>query len=179
MMPSLAICHPLCRALCAAASGVLVFASIAFAGEPDSQFEFSADRANVKCEVRDVPRREILRRLFDGTNTEVQWFDGGLGNEPISGNFNGPVAAVARQLLRGTNFTMVYDGNARPSRIIVIGASGNAAVVSTIPPAPAMPAPPSAQAPPGRPPNAARGTPTPPPPVAAASAPGRVRVPGR
>src|SRR5262249_19019476 len=41
----------------------------------DSRFEFSPDGTKVVFEVTDVPRREVLDRLFAGTGIEVKWLN--------------------------------------------------------------------------------------------------------
>lgn len=105
----------------------LIFAALACNAVADSRFEFSADGRNVKLEVRDVPLRDVLRRLLDGTNVDVKWLDPAVGSEPITGDFSGRVTDVVRQLLRRTDFTIAYSGNDQLSRVIVLGASGSIA----------------------------------------------------
>jgi hypothetical protein len=95
--------------LWAGACSGLICANVAFAAVQDSRFEFSADGTSVDFDVRDVSRREVLSRLFAGTDIEVKWVSSAFADEPMSGRFNGTSAAVARQLLGQTNFVIVHD----------------------------------------------------------------------
>jgi len=90
----------------------------------DSRFEFSPDGADVVFEVTDVPRREVLDRLFAGTGIEVKWLNASFADEPISGTFAGARTAIARVLLSQTNFVIGYDDKARLARVVIVGPAG-------------------------------------------------------
>jgi len=137
---------PLLGRLAAAACGSVISLNLAVAGIQDSRFDFSADRANIEFEVRDVPRREVLSRLFAGTGVEIRWSNPSFADEAMSGTFSGSAAAVARELLAQMNYVIVHDGRAddsRPVQIVVVGSAkgersstGLAAIDRAMQPAP-------------------------------------------
>src|SRR5437868_14382185 len=45
----------------------------AFAGDQGSRFDISPDGARVDFDLRDAPRRDVLKRLFAGTDVEIRW----------------------------------------------------------------------------------------------------------
>ena len=120
-------CHALKtlpRRLAAAACGCVVSLNLAVAGIQDSRFDFSADGVNVEFEVRNVPRREVLNRLFADTGIEIRWINAAFADEAMSGTFSGAADVVARQLLAQMNFVIVNDGSSdgpRMTRLIVVG----------------------------------------------------------
>ena len=112
--------------LAAAVCGCVISLNLAVAGIQDSRFEFSADGVNAEFEVRNVPRREVLTRLFADTGIEIRWINAAFADEPISGTFSGAADVVARQLLAQMNFVVVNDGSSdapRMVRLIVVGAA--------------------------------------------------------
>jgi hypothetical protein len=102
----------------AGACSALIWTNATFAGVQDSRFEFAADGASVDFDVRDVPRREVISRLFAGTDVEIKWISSSFADEPMSGKFSGASAAVARQLLGQMNFVIVHDRSGDTSRIV-------------------------------------------------------------
>jgi len=110
--------------LVAAACGCIVSLNLAVAGIQDSRFDFSADGVNVEFEVRNVPRREVLNRLFADTGIEIKWINAAFADEAMSGTFSGAADIVARQLLAQMNFVIVNDDGSdgpRMTRLIVVG----------------------------------------------------------
>jgi hypothetical protein len=106
----------------------LIWANLGFAAVQDSRFAVSPDGTTVDFDVRDVPRREVLNRLFAEAGIELKWLDAVFADELITGTFNGTPFSVARQLLARTNFVIAYDDNARVARVVVVGpASGEQA----------------------------------------------------
>jgi len=153
------------RAVGAVSALVCAVSSLAIAA--DDQFVFSGDRLSVKVEVRGMPLGEVLRRLLDNAPADIQWKDPALQKQPITGNFNGPIADVVRALLRGTNFIIAHSNSGDAvARVIVLGRSDQTAAFA---PGMFMPTENS------RPPPA-----TPPPPqTARPAAPAQVPNPGR
>lgn len=114
------------------AVGALVCAVSTPAKAADDQFVFSDDRSSVRVEVHDMPRGEVLRRLLDVARADVKSSNPWL-EKSITGNFDGRIADVVRQVLRGTNFTIFYTGMDTIARVIVLGESGkDAAVAPTV-----------------------------------------------
>jgi hypothetical protein len=143
----------LVAALCAAAGSGSMPAG-AFAAVQDSRFEFTADGADVDFDVRNVPRRDVLDRLFADTGIEIKWLSSSFAAEPISGQFNGAPSSVVRQLLAKTNFVIAYDDESRVSRVIIVGpatgeqaSAGVAAIAAAVQRHVRQAAPPKAQAP--------------------------------
>jgi hypothetical protein len=102
----------------------LALATAAFASVEDSRFAISADRATVDFDVRNVARREILRRLFADSGISLDWWNQSFAEELISGTFQGPPSRVAGQLLSQADFVIVYRlSEERPeiSRLIILG----------------------------------------------------------
>src|SRR5262245_16718447 len=101
-----------------------LLSGLALAGHQDSRFDVSPDGTLVDFDVQDVPRRDVLDRLFAAAAIEVRWIGSSFGDERISGKFSGPAASVARQLLAQTSFVLVHgDGDqaARVIRVVVVG----------------------------------------------------------
>ena len=115
-----------------AAYGGLSVTKVTLAAVEDSRFEYSADGDTADFLVKDVPRREVLERLFAGTDIELKWLSSSFGEESVSGKFIGSRAAVARQLLQDANFIIGYDGQSRLVRLIIVGSAGGAARPSTL-----------------------------------------------
>src|SRR5262245_20256527 len=112
--------HQLC------ASGALVLALVmgALAAAEDSRFAVSPDGATVDFDVRDVARREVMRRLFAGSGVVLDWRSASFADELISGTFQGPPSVVVGQLLKNADFIVVYDRSedrAEMSRLIIVG----------------------------------------------------------
>lgn len=87
----------------------------------DGQFAFSDNRLSVRVDVRDMPLGEILRHLLNNIPADIKWMDPALERQPTTGSFNGPIANVVRQLLRGTNFMVAYSDKGAVTRVIVLG----------------------------------------------------------
>src|SRR5712691_6410132 len=125
-----------CSKLCAVLGAVLVVgcihAAVGFAGVQDSRFVISPDGAFVDFDVRDVPRREVMTKLFADKGIKLEWLTSSFGDERISGTFKGSHADVVQQLLAQSNFVVVRDpgGENRISRLVIIGpaATGTAGV---------------------------------------------------
>jgi hypothetical protein len=114
----------LSRSLSAVACGCVITLNLAAAGIQESRFDFSADGVNVEFEVRDVPRREVLSRLFADTGIEIRWINSAFADETMSGTFRGAPDIVSRQLLAHMNFVVVNEGSSdapRITRLIVVG----------------------------------------------------------
>lgn len=107
------------------AAAVLCFsAGTAKAGVDESRFVVSPDGASVDLELRDVPRREVLERLFAGQSIKVEWVNREVAQESVSGNFVGARSDVIRQLLQQTNFVLTYTGagaSKQVARVLVLG----------------------------------------------------------
>ena len=114
--------------------GVALCVATTLAIAADDKFVFSDDRSSVRVEVRDMPRSEFLHRLFEGSHTDIKWGDPALANQPITGNFNGSIADVLRQVLRGINYTIAYSGKNAVAHVIVLGGSdGTTALAPGVP----------------------------------------------
>ena len=87
----------------------------------NGQFVFSDDRLSVRVDVRDMPLGEILRHLLNNIPADIKWMDPALERQPTTGSFNGPIANVVRQLLRGTNFMVAYSNKGAVARVVVLG----------------------------------------------------------
>ena len=111
-------------ALCGSVLIALTLATAAFAVDQDSRFAISSDRMSVDFDVRNVTRREILRRLFADTGISLDWWNQPFAEELITGTFQGPPSRVAGQLLSQANFVIVYRlSGERPeiSRLLILG----------------------------------------------------------
>jgi hypothetical protein len=125
------------------------FSTLAIA---DDQFVFSDDRFSVRVNVRGMPLGEVLRRLLENTPADIRWGDPALEKQPITGSFNGPIADVVRELLRGTNYIIAHSkSDDAVARVIVLGRSDQTAAFApgmflvpteNSPPPPATPPPP-------------------------------------
>ena len=82
---------------------------------------FGDDRLSVRVDVRDMPLGEILRHLLNNIPADIKWMDPALERQPTTGSFNGPIANVVRQLLRGTNFMVAYSNKGAVARVVVLG----------------------------------------------------------
>jgi hypothetical protein len=102
-----------------------VFSTLAIAA--DDQFVFSDDRFSVRVNVRDMPLGEVLRRLLENTPADIRWGDPALEKQQTTGSYNGPVANVVRQVLRGINFMIAYSDKDTVARVIVLGRPGQTA----------------------------------------------------
>jgi hypothetical protein len=102
-----------------------VFSTLAIAA--DDQFVFSDDRFSVRVNVRDMPLGEVLRRLLENTPADIRWEDPALEKQQTTGSYNGPVASVVRQVLRGINFIIAYRDKDTVARVIVLGRPGQTA----------------------------------------------------
>lgn len=110
--------------LCVAA---MCWGSPAIAAAQDSRFSTSPDGTRIQFDIRNVARREVLDRLISDRGITIEWRDAAVGDEPITGTFNGTFASVSRQLLAPTDFVVMYDLSAsepRMSRVLVIGRAG-------------------------------------------------------
>jgi hypothetical protein len=105
------------------AVGVLVCAVSSSAIAADDQFVFSDDRLSVRVEARDMPLGEILRRLLNNIPANIKWGDPALERQRTTGSFNGPIANVMRQVLRGTNFMVAYSDKGTVAHVIVLGSA--------------------------------------------------------
>ncbi len=97
---------------------------VAVAAVAESRFTISPDGAHVDFAVREVPRRDVLERLFADRGIKLEWLDRAFADESISGTFKGTPTSVARHLLDRANFVIVYgrkDDTFQISRIVVIG----------------------------------------------------------
>ena len=97
---------------------------LAFGGDQESRFDVSPDGARIDFDVRGVPRRDVLHRLFAGTGVEIKWVSSSYADERISGKFSGAASSVARELLARTNFVLVRehdDATSRVIRVVVVG----------------------------------------------------------
>ena len=103
--------------------GVALCVATTLAIAADDKFVFSDDRSSVRVEVHNMPRGEFLRRLLEGSRTEIKWSDSALAKQPITGNFNGGIADVLRQVLRGVNYAIAYSGKNTVVQVIVLGGS--------------------------------------------------------
>lgn len=123
--------------LCCAVAVMAVLVAPIFpagAGVNDSRFVVSADGRSVNFDVKSMPRREVLTRLFGPKSVEFKWLSPAAENELVSGTFSGSPGKVAYQLLSSTDFVVVYNrsgASPRISRIVVLGpspgqSSGNA-----------------------------------------------------
>jgi hypothetical protein len=101
----------------AACSSVLVVGS-ASVGLADIRLEVSPDGKKVDFEVRHTPRREVLKQLFFGSPVEIKWINAAFAEQRIGGRFSGTPAVVVRQLLAGTNFVVVHQGEDDASRVV-------------------------------------------------------------
>jgi hypothetical protein len=102
----------------------LTGAGVAVAAVAESRFTISPDGAHVDFSVREVPRRDVLERLFADRGIKLEWLDRAFADESISGTFKGTPNSVARNLLERANFVIVYgrrDDAFQISRIVVIG----------------------------------------------------------
>lgn len=94
------------------------------AGVEDSRFEISPNGSEVVLELRDVPRRYVLERLFAGNGPAIEWANSDIRDELVGGNYSGSRWAVARQLLEATDFiltTRVVNGETRIVRVLILG----------------------------------------------------------
>jgi hypothetical protein len=135
---------------CVGIIGVALCVATTLAIAADDQFVFSNDRSSVRVEVHNMPRGEFLRRLLDGSRTDIKWSDPALAKQAITGNFNGGIADVLRQVLQDVNYAITYSGKNTVAQVIVLGGSdsttalapgGPAARRQRIPP-PSTPLPP-------------------------------------
>jgi hypothetical protein len=113
-----------------------------------------------------MPLGEVLHRLVEGSAADIVWEDATLKKQLTTGSYDGPVADVMRQVLLGTNFMIAYSGKHRVARVIVLGRSGQTALV-----APGVVTAPAGNSPP--PPTTPRGQ------VAQPVAPAHVTNPAR
>jgi hypothetical protein len=102
----------------AAACSSLLVAGSASAGLADIRLEVSSDGKKVDFEVRDAPRREVLKQLFYGSPVEIKWINAAFAEQRIGGKFSGTPALVVRQLLAGTNFVVVHQDEGDVSRVV-------------------------------------------------------------
>lgn len=109
----------------AACSGLLAVGS-ASAGLADIRLEVSPDGKKVDFEVRDTPRREVLKQLFFGSPVEIKWINAAFAEQRIGGRFSGTPAVVVRQLLAGANFVVVHRGEDDASRVVQLVVVGPA-----------------------------------------------------
>jgi len=110
----------------AAVCGILLLVPPAIAGVGDNRLEFSSDESKLDFEVKDTPRREVLKQLFSGSPIEIKWISASFAAHRIGGKFSGTRADVLRQLLVGTNFVIVHqdeDDVSRVVRLIIVGPS--------------------------------------------------------
>jgi hypothetical protein len=115
------------RSILGTVAACALLAGSAVADSEDSRFDISQDGARVDFDVRDVPRRDVLNRLFAGTGIEIRWISASFGDERMSGKFSGPAPSVARQLLAQTSFVLVHgdaDQSSRVIRVVVVGPAG-------------------------------------------------------
>jgi hypothetical protein len=119
-----------CGKLCVIVVVGCMHAAVGFAGVQDSRFVISPDGAFVDFDVRDVPRREVMARLFADKGIKLEWLTPSFGDEKISGTFKGSHADVTQQLLAQSNFVVVRDpgGENKISRLIIIGPAATGTV---------------------------------------------------
>lgn len=125
---------PIC--LIAAFLGSLLAVDASLGAAADSRFDISPDGHSVEFELRDVPRHDVLARLFAEQEIKVDWLEPAIANDLVSGSYHGALSQVARQLLEKLNFILVYNmtPNARRiTRIVIVGAAKGE-------PSPALPA---------------------------------------
>jgi hypothetical protein len=82
--------------------------------------------------MRNVPRREVLERLLAGTGIGLTWVNPSFAEQPITGTFQGPREAVARQLLGETDFIIGYNGKSEVERVVIVGSAGKTASPSAL-----------------------------------------------
>jgi hypothetical protein len=112
------------------ALGLLLFPSFGLAGDQDNRFDVNADGTSVDFDLHQVPRRDVLNRLFADRGVKVDWLNRDVADEAIRGHFTGPPSAVARQILAPLNFILALDkvdGETRITRVIVVGRSSGTA----------------------------------------------------
>jgi hypothetical protein len=111
----------------------LISAGMAFAAVQDSRFEINRDDMNVALEVQNIPRREVLERIFADTEVAFKWLNPAFADELVSGTFNGTMPGIARQLLAQTDFALVYERAGDESRIVQVLIVGRAQAGQTAP----------------------------------------------
>jgi hypothetical protein len=79
-------------------------------------------------------RREVLARLFAGSEVEIEWRNKALGDEKVWGHLSGPPAELVRSLLARGSYLAVYDtGDKEPrlARIVIFGSDPPSGARST------------------------------------------------
>jgi hypothetical protein len=107
----------------------------------DGRFSIRLDGRFVELEIRDVSRKEVLDRLVSGRGITIEWRNSAVGDELITGRYNGTLVSVARQLLASTDFVMMYGcNNSEPclSRVLVFGRANDLGIGTIQGPAPAI-----------------------------------------
>ena len=122
----------------------------------DSRFSISPDGRIVELDIRDVSRKEVLDRLVSGRGITIEWRNSAVGDERITGRYNGSLVSVARQLLAPTDFVMTYGRNnnePRLSHVLVIGPANDRGIGTIQGPAPMIAPGPVPVLTPDQPPN--------------------------
>lgn len=70
-------------------------------------------------------RREILSRLFADQQVEIEWHDRAYANEKLWGRLKGSPVDVARRLLGGASYVMLYDSSREEPRLVRILIAGS------------------------------------------------------
>lgn len=107
--------------------GGLLISNTALASVDDSHFGRSPDGARLEFDLRDVPRREVLDRLFADQTIKLEWLNRTVADELISGSFRGTLAGMTRQLLAQLDFVLVseaVDGDVVIKRVVIVGRGG-------------------------------------------------------
>jgi hypothetical protein len=107
--------------------GGLLIAGPALASVDDSHFGRSPDGARLEFDLRDVPRREVLDRLFADQTIKLEWLNRTVADELISGSFRGTLVGLTRQLLAQLDFVLIseaVDGNVVIKRVVIVGQGG-------------------------------------------------------
>jgi hypothetical protein len=100
-------------------------ADTASGGIAESRLAIGPD--GVEFDLREVPRREVLERLFAGLGIKLEWGSRAVADDPISGRYHGTRSSVARQLLEHTNFIVEYGRVNDKSQVVRVRVLGRAA----------------------------------------------------
>jgi hypothetical protein len=82
--------------------------------------------SEVTIEVRGASRREAVTRLFAPSATVIEWRNAAFADQPVSGRFVGTLTEVARRLLDGGDYVIVYHlrrDQPTVARVVVLGPS--------------------------------------------------------
>jgi len=94
---------------------------------PAIELQRSGDQITLK--VAGASRGEVIARVLGDRQGAVKWLDNSLAEEPIKGEFRGPINKLLPALLNRCNFIISYekeDGALMVSRVLVMGPIGPA-----------------------------------------------------